>query len=481
MSKVPALPLLLLLLPGVLGAPPAVFRRRMSGPHGHVEHHHRVTPVGIAEVHPGDYPHAVLASPGVMCGAAAETKTAAETAVVDPSNPRRDDRFGDDVTSLTLFFASPENASAWVAAAGPEPTLLGRCVVRGTPGHTRPVRLRSATVAASGPSADAPDYFALRFVGELASPIDVFLHANVTARLVGIDAEEEEEEEEQGEVAARRALSGSSDCDATEIASGKCTESFKGTTVRPKGINWSLSSKTLTSGTVSIKAEGLKISITPTVYFELAITLSKITKFSIAAKGTLEVKAGFTFSASKSYTSSKTYNLATVNLPIVSFTMGAFPFVIAPSVPVTAGTFFSANGQATFEANADYRSSVSAGVALSGSRLTPKYSLNFPSPSKSTPEFKSSASAQVTARGWIAGALTFNVQGLAQLGVKATNTISATGKVDTSGPSNAQVDGKIDVVIHGSLGAKLFGINVPPSLKAPDKSVYSKEYLLWRK
>ena len=65
--------------------------------------------------------------------------------------------------------------------------------------------------------------------------------------------------------------------------------------------------------------------------------------------------------------------------------------------------------------------------------------------------------------------------------MKASNTISATAGVSTSGPSNAQVDGKIDVDIQGSLGAKLFGINVPPSLRAPDKSVYSKAYLLWRK
>jgi len=180
-------------------------------------------------------------------------------------------------------------------------------------------------------------------------------------------------------------------------------------------------------------------------------------------------------------TSSKTYNLAKVNLPIVSFTIGAFPFVIAPSVPVTAGTFFSANAQATLAYNADYRSSVSAGVSLSGGRLSPKYSINFPSPSKSTPSWKSSASAQVTAKAWIAGSLEFNVQGLAQLAVKATDTISATGKVTTSGPSNARVESKIDVVISGALGAKLFGINVPPSLRAPDKTVYSKQYLLWRK
>ena len=32
--------------------------------------------------------------------------------------------------------------------------------------------------------------------------------------------------------------------------------------------------------------------------------------------------------------------------------------------------------------------------------------------------------------------------------MKATQTISATGKVDTSGPSNAQVDGKFDVELY---------------------------------
>jgi hypothetical protein len=38
----------------------------------------------------------------------------------------------------------------------------------------------------------------------------------------------------------------------------------------------------------------------------------------------------------------------------------------------------------------------------------------------------------------------------------------------TEGPANAQVDGKFDVIVEGSLGAKLAGINIPPHLEAKD-------------
>ena len=50
----------------------------------------------------------------------------------------------------------------------------------------------------------------------------------------------------------------------------------------------------------------------------------------------------------------------------------------------------------------------------------------------------------------------------------------------TEGPANAQVDGKFDVIVEGSLGAKLAGINIPPHLEAKDKTVYSKMFSLWR-
>ena len=456
----PSLALLAAAVAAVSADSPSLFQRRMSstkeshkfGVQFDVVHHEKVTPVGM-DAHLEDYAHTALPT-GTMCGS--------------------------DDLSLTLFFKSEEDATAWSGAAGEEPTLVGNCFVKGSSGEQRPVKMRAVTGVWAGDSKEAPGFFELHLTGEEANAVDIFLHANVTAEL------KPEEEAAVGELDAPRKLaqvSAGKDCDANDIASGKCTEQFKGQTVRlPSVVNWNSNGFNLySSGGASVKTKSCSIRISPTVYFELGITLSKITKFSIAAQGTLNAAAGFGFEASASKSISATKKITQVNLPIVSFTIGPFPFVIAPSVPIEAGVFFAVNGKASFSADASYSGSVSAGVRLSGSSLQPQTSINFPSPRKATPQFSSTAEVQVTAKAWISAALSFNVQGLAQLAVKATQTISATAKVSTSGPRNAQVDGKFDAVVAGSLGAKLAGVSIPPRVTLRDRSVYSRSFLLWRK
>ena len=389
--------LLALLIAGASAGASAeqLFRMRMSDVnHPHVAydvvHHATVTPVGVA-THAGDYPHAALAR-GVMCGP--------------------------EPTSVTLFFASKETAVAWNLAAGVEPTLLGFCHVAGS-NTRRPVRIRAATVAASGAREHG---YALDVVGAPASINDVFRHANVTARLPSDAAAHAAEHR-------RRLATGGSDgrCDSNDVAAGNCTKAFSGQTVHlPSALNWQMGSKELSYGDVKVKAEGLHVRITPTVYFELAIRINRIKKFSIAIQGSLDAGAGFSFEAAHSVTASNQYDITTVNLPIVSFQIGVFPFVVAPSVPIKAGTFFSANANAKYGATASYSGSVSAGVSMEdGNSLQPKTSITFNQPQSATPAMESSASVQMTAKAWLSAGLNFNVQGLAQLGVRATQTIQA--------------------------------------------------------
>ena len=325
---------------------------------------------------------------------------------------------GPEPTSVTLFFASKETAVAWVAAAGAEPTLLGFCHVAGS-NTRRTVRIRAAIVAASGAREHG---YALEVIGAPASINDVFRHANVTARLPSDVAAHAAEHR-------RRLATGVNygRCDSNDVAAGNCSDTFSGQTVHlPSALNWQMGSKELSYGDAKVKAEGLHVRITPTVYFELAIRINRIEKFSIAIQGTLDAGAGFSFEADHSVTASNQYDITTVNLPIVSFQIGVFPFVIAPSVPIKAGTFFSANANAKYGATASYSGSVSAGVSMEdGNSLQPKTSITFNQPQSATPEMESSASVQMTAKAWLSAGLNFNVQGLAQLGVRATQTIQA--------------------------------------------------------
>eukprot|EP00949_MAST-11_sp_MAST-11-sp1_P003118 g3118.t1 len=243
--------------------------------------------------------------------------------------------------------------------------------------------------------------------------------------------------------------------------------SFGGQEIKlPALVDWKKQNQVIYQGNVGpaqfkLSTKDCHLKLQPTVYMELSIEWNRVKSFGISVKGDIDMAAGFALDSSMHMYNMTTFDLTTINLPAISFFIGAFPLVLSPSIPIRAGYRYDVNAAASVNFQEQYHGSISTGVALQGGSLQPSFALNVAPKMPSPPTFQGTATIASTA--WLSASLVFNVNGIVRETSDAKVYLDLHGSAKSGQPVHANLIGGFNMSIGGDLGVKLAGVLIPPT------------------
>jgi hypothetical protein len=257
-----------------------------------------------------------------------------------------------------------------------------------------------------------------------------------------------------------------SSCNTGDLIIGHCTASLS-TSYAFQGWRKDYSGHQFWSKTINYNGGSVNADLTcsscyasfvPSLHLNLNINNNALTLLELQILGTATVQVQITAAIRASYSASGTVPIDTLNLPSVTFFIGAFPVHLDFSVPIELDWSFTANGLAEVSTGVTVTDTIMGGLRYDGSNVNPERNNNFQT-SFQSPAAKVTSSAVFKV--YLVPKLDITFEAVATLGI----AIKPYVEVD-AGSSNNHLSGTVyaglAVDISGNIGATLDGHAIGP-------------------
>jgi hypothetical protein len=195
----------------------------------------------------------------------------------------------------------------------------------------------------------------------------------------------------------------------------------------------------------------------------------------IQLQGAATVEVQIQATIKNSYAASGSVDLTTINLPSVTFFIGAFPVHLDFNVPITLDWSLNVEAEAVISTGVTANDNIMGGMHWDGSNWTPEKSNDF-SVNLQPPTADLSASA--TFKVFISPKLQVTFESVCTVGIAVRPYV----EIDVSG-NNGQLSGAIyggiDVELDGTLGVVIDNVQIGPQQQFGPVNIYDDKVNVW--
>jgi hypothetical protein len=267
-------------------------------------------------------------------------------------------------------------------------------------------------------------------------------------------------------------------CNTADIIAGTCTTSLAGKQTL-SGWNLPLTGVVIMSDPTSLlTCSNCYASFVPSINVNVGVANNALKSLELQVLGKATVQIQVTGTIKNGYSTSGSIPFGEpINLPSVTFFIGAFPVLLDFSIPLELEWEISAQGKIAVTTGVTVTDTLMGGVKYDGKSWKGEYSNNFKATyQKPTATVLAVASFKVGIVPKLD--ITFEYVATLGVGIKPYLEIEATASAVT-GKFAGGVFAGIEVEVEGDLGVMIDGIPLGPSMTFGPRQVYDNRIALW--
>jgi hypothetical protein len=362
--------------------------------------------------------------------------------------------------SLTVVFTNQTSAAAFLRHVVPGAILVGGAQL----GCKNATTGKASIVLAEARSLPTLSGATVRIITKRAQITQVLKNARATMNL------------QPSEMQAMAS------CNTGDLITGQCTtdlgasHTFDGWKYDYSGHNFY--TKNIGGATAAITCSTCYASFQPSIAVDVHIQNNNLNHLSVTTSGHASLKIIITASIEKSFSDSGELQLTEIDLPSVTFFIGAFPVNLDFKIPISLGYEYSANAKATITTGVSVDDTLTGGLVWDGT-WHETHSNNFKaSVMAPTLSVDGSASLKVYVSPKIE--VTFEAVCTIGIAVEPYALFQGNGHIgSTAANINGAVYAGFDVKIDGGLGLVLDGHQIGPQQHFGPQTIIDEKQSVW--